>query len=248
MNPMINTPRVCWLFLFTLVLLLHFPRTVSAQKINAYLIPGMGTDYREFHRLDFSETNYIPHFIQLVDYDTCKGLDGYAHLLATQIDTTQPFVIIGVSMGGMLAVEMTQFLHPEGVILISSAKGKQEIPFRYKLGRVFPVYRLITDKMLAKMANRPKTFESIDRPEDREVYKNMLLATGADFFVWQMNAIVHWKFDMEELKTPVYHIHGAKDNVLPLRKVAADVVVENGDHKMVINYPDLMIEYINAFH
>ena len=41
------------------------------------------------------------------------------------------------------------------------------------------------------------------------------------------------------------HIHGDKDNVLPIRKVKADKVIADGTHKMVVNHSDQLSQMIN---
>jgi surfactin synthase thioesterase subunit len=66
----------------------------------------------------------------------------YAKKLSHQIDTTQPFILIGVSLGGMLATEMTDFIQPEKTIIISSAKNKYELPHRYRFQNIVPIYYL----------------------------------------------------------------------------------------------------------
>ena len=62
----------------------------------------------------------------------------YSRTLAQQIDTSRRFSIIGVSLGGMLAVEMSKYLQPEEVILIASAKTRDELPTKYRFFQKSP--------------------------------------------------------------------------------------------------------------
>lgn len=203
----------------------------------------MGTDSRVFDDFTFNEDLYHTIPVQWTDYHDCSGLREYAKKLATQIDTTKPFILLGVSMGGMLAMEMSQIVNPDKIILISSAKSQKEIPFKYKIGRVLPLYGLVNDKMLHSIANKKSTYKDIHDTTDQVLYKKMLLNCGADFLKWQMKSICQWKFESNNLP-PIFHIHGDKDNILPIRKINCNVVIENGTHKMVINYPKKLIDII----
>jgi esterase/lipase len=62
-------------------------------------------------------------------------------------------VLIGTSLGGMLASEMSEILNPDHVILLASAKNKDELPFKYTFQRYFPVYKLVGGRALIKRQN-----------------------------------------------------------------------------------------------
>ena len=66
----------------------------------------------------------------------------YARKLIPKIDTSASFILIGVSLGGMVAAELNEILHPLQTIIISSAKNRHELPKRYKFMRVLPLYKL----------------------------------------------------------------------------------------------------------
>jgi len=54
------------------------------------------------------------------------SLEEYTCTLSDQIDKTKPYILLGVSLGGMLATEMCDFREPEKTI--ASAKGMKELP------------------------------------------------------------------------------------------------------------------------
>jgi hypothetical protein len=53
---------------------------------------------------------------------------------------------------------------------------------------------------------------------------------------WSINAVVTWK----RKTTPprLIHIHGNKDNILPMRYTKPDIVINGGGHLMVYNRPE----------
>ena len=66
--------------------------------------------------------------------------------------------------------------------------------------------------------------------------KNYLRTTLRDmdieFYRWALDALLRW--DNETVPSNVIHIHGAKDNLLPLKYVSADITVQNGGHLMIV--------------
>lgn len=156
----------------------------------------------------------------------------FAYQLAKEIDTTQPFVLIGVSLGGMLCVEISEILNPEKVIIVSSAKNRSELPFRYKFQKAIPIYKLIPAKFLHFGARILQPIVEPDRKHNKETFKQMLAAKNPKYIKRTIEMIVKW--DRKENNSKIRHIHGTKDHTLPIRKVKCDVVVINGSHMMTL--------------
>jgi pimeloyl-ACP methyl ester carboxylesterase len=95
-----------------------------------YLFPGLGADERVFVNLDLS--GFEPVFIQWIQPLKNETIEAYALRLTEQIPDENPS-LIGVSFGGMIAVEVAKHIPAEKVILISSAKNGNEIPGYYPL-------------------------------------------------------------------------------------------------------------------
>ncbi len=117
-------------FIICLVLFSLFsPGNILAQdnKTVIYLIPGQGADYRLFKNLNI-DSSFVSHNIHYTI--PCKGwsMTDYAKELSGQIDTSSKYIIIGISLGGMLATEMGDFLNPEKIIIISSTKCREKLP------------------------------------------------------------------------------------------------------------------------
>jgi esterase/lipase len=91
----------------------------------------MGADKRLY-----SEIEHIESFrfvdLEWQPFPKIKTLKDYALEIAKQIDTTKPFSLMGVSMGGMVCSELADILNPEKVVIISSAKTSNELPAMFK--------------------------------------------------------------------------------------------------------------------
>lgn len=96
-----------------------------------FLISGLGADKRVFDYLDLSE--YKAFHIRWIDPHPKESIESYATRLLVQITKQKP-VLIGISFGGMMAIEIGKLIDTEKIIIISSAKSKKDIPSGY-LGR-----------------------------------------------------------------------------------------------------------------
>ncbi|HVY73524.1 MAG TPA: hypothetical protein VG890_01770, partial [Puia sp.] len=99
---------------------------------NLYLISGLGADKRIFGKLGFPE-NYRIHYIEWAPFAEGESMEQYAAKLSGQIDQREPFSLIGLSFGGMLAVEISKILEPKHTVLISSVAGPFEFSWSYRL-------------------------------------------------------------------------------------------------------------------
>ncbi len=213
-------------------LLLLLPMLHQAQQIpcyRLYMMPGFGGDARTFSRLSLPgiDTLTLPYLLP----EKGEDLPSYARRMAIHIDTSQPFSLLGVSFGGMLAVEMGKFLAPEQIILVASAKTRRELPFRYRFQRFIPIHRLLGGRFMIRLGPLGASIFEPQLRQDRDVFKSMLRRKDPRFMVRSLDCIVRWK--NEQYPGNVVHIHGSKDHVLPLRKIRNAHVLPGGSHCMV---------------
>ncbi len=212
---------------------------IDTIKINIYLLHGQGADSRMFKNIKLiPQTNPI-----LLDYGTPpKGEDmnGFARTIAEKIDTITPYVIIGVSLGGMLATEMADFLNPEKVILISSAKTRKELPGKYKTF----FHRLVPGWLMKGSALILQPIVEPDRNKDKPLFVSMLKKKTPRYFKRTVGLIASWK--RETYPKNIIHIHGDKDNTIPIKKVKYDFLVKDGSHMMTVTKGQEIGEIINT--
>ncbi len=110
-----------------------------------YIFSGLGADERVFQRLDFS--GYSTTFVKWIVPQDKETIEQYATRLLDQITTTKP-TLIGLSFGGLIAVEVAKQIETEKVILIASAKTKNEIPFYYRFAGQLKIHRLLPTRIL----------------------------------------------------------------------------------------------------
>ncbi|MCY1722140.1 alpha/beta hydrolase [Prolixibacteraceae bacterium Z1-6] len=215
---------------------------IRESKPLVYLIPGQGSDARLYKNLEIDSTfevRYIAYFLPEKEW----SMNDFARELAKQIDTTRRFSIIGVSLGGMVATEMTDFLEPEKVIVISSAKNRKEFPFRYRFQKDLPVYKIVPAPIVKMGARILQPLVEPDRNKDKDTFISMLKSKDSKFLRRTVKMIIEWQ-RIENDET-IIHIHGDNDHTLPARNVYFDYLVEGGSHMMVLTKGKLISDLVN---
>lgn len=198
---------------------------------NIYCISGLGADERVFQKLKFE--GYQPIHICWVEPEKGESIAQYARRLTTQIKSERP-ILIGLSFGGIIAMEMAKQIDTEKVILISSTKNEEEIPFYFRLFRWLPVYQLLPARMMLWFARLLASwFFSLETIDERKLFRAILFDTNARFMKWAVHQVVTWKNEL--IPQNVYHIHGEGDRIFPYRFVREDFSVEHGGHFMIMN-------------
>ncbi len=113
-----------------------------------YIFSGLGADESVFQRLDFS--GFSTTFVKWIIPQDGETIEHYATRLLDQITTTKP-TLIGLSFGGIIAVEVAKQIDTNKIILIASAKTKNEIPFYYRFARQLKLHQLLPTRLLKKI-------------------------------------------------------------------------------------------------
>lgn len=198
-----------------------------------YIFSGLGADERVFKRLDFSgyTTNYIKWITPIKD----ECIENYAKRLLEQITTNQP-ILIGLSFGGMMVIEVAKLIDTEKVILLASAKTKNEIPFYYRFAGLLNLHKLLPVRLLKSSNFITYWFFGTNSKFDKELLKQILIDTDPMFLVWAIDKVVRWENKSSTKNS--YHIHGSNDRILPFRYVKSNSVIKNGGHLMTLDKAD----------
>lgn len=209
-----------------------------------YLFPGQGSDRRIFDSISF-DSKFEVRIIEYGTPDKEMTLKSFARQLSNQIDTTQNFILIGVSFGGMICVEMSEILNPRKTIIISSAKNCRELPFRYRFQKVIPIYKLIPKGMILAGAKILQPIVEPDRNNNKLVFKSMLSSKSGLYMKRAVGLIINW--DRKENSKNVFHIHGTNDRTIPIRRIVSPtIVVEEGSHMITLTRGKEISEHLKS--
>lgn len=209
--------------------------------MNIYLISGLGADKRIFSKLVFSANHVVRH-IEWISPNFNEDLSSYAKRLAKQIDKTEPFFLVGVSFGGMIAVELNKFIKPIQTIIISSASTNAQIPWYYKIVGRLKIYTFLPIKVLKVPTTLTFWFFGAQTNEEKSLLTQILKDTDGKFLKWAISKITTW--DQKVTMQGIYHIHGTTDRILPLAFTQPDVKIKNGGHLMVYNQNEIITKIL----
>lgn len=195
-----------------------------------YLFSGLGADYRAFERLDFGES--ITSHISWIRPLKNEKIQAYAERLSIQITADDP-IFIGLSFGGIMAIEVAKIRKPAKIVLIASAKLDTEIPFYFHWAGKIGLHRLVPSSWLTSPNRLNYWLFGAKTKPDKRLLDRILRDTDIIFLKWALQAIVHWKNEL--ISTNIIHIHGSSDKILPILYVKADFVVPNGGYLMTID-------------
>lgn len=194
-----------------------------------YLLPGLGADGRLFKQLSIAAHKLV--YITYPVPTRGQSMASYAIEISKQIDTSEKFILIGVSLGGMIACELAATLNPHKVILISSARCNHEIPKFYRLQGRMRISKLIPGWFLKYAAVALQGIIENDSWKDRKFFRAMIKAKPSIYYKRTVSMIVNW--DRTESNPEIIHIHGTGDRTLPFHLVKPHHTIKDGSHMMV---------------
>ncbi|XHR97609.1 alpha/beta hydrolase [Mucilaginibacter sp. UC70_90] len=197
-----------------------------------YLIAGLGADTRVYNNINLNDEHEVIT-VDWIEPDLIDTLITYAQSLIYQYDIKPNSVLIGNSLGGIIAVEMSKLIPVEKAILISSIKTSDEAPRYFSLFRALPVYKLIPGKVFNSMGFMIKPLFGHMNQEDAWLFSDMLKKSSPVFMKWAMYAILHWKNDI--IPPNLYHITGDKDLVFNYKRIKDATIVKGGTHIMIFD-------------
>lgn len=199
--------------------------------MNAYFISGLGADKRIFSKIKLDERIRIIHIDWIVPLKR-ESLPDYAKRLSEIIDISSPFILVGVSFGGMIAVEISKILKPLMTIAISSTILSNELPFLYRLAGKLHLIRLIPPNLM-KSSNKfsQNFFFGIKSTEEKNLLTKIIQDTDPVFLKWAITSIITWKNNIRP--DNLIQIHGNHDRILYSKSATVDFTIEYGTHFMV---------------
>jgi len=203
---------------------------------HVYCISGLGADERIFCKLQVPDSTF--HFIQWKQPLMNENISEYAARLCKQVQHVDP-ILMGVSFGGMMAIEMAKILPVEKVVLISSVKSLKELPRwmklfgKYKFDKMLPSKPLHTIRPLKALRPVQNYFLGTESEEEITIANHFRDSVDPLYLRWSINQVLNWQNEWQPKH--MYHLHGEKDHIFPLKQVRPTHVVPNAGHFMIMN-------------
>lgn len=202
-----------------------------------YAFSGLGADQRVFDFLNLeAEVICVPWITPFKDED----LTSYSKRLGEGLELKGDFALLGLSFGGLVAVELNKMVKAKRCILISSIESQRELPALYKwIGRI-RIMNLIPSKLLIP----PKFLGNyLFSARNKKLLGQILNDSDAKFNKWALNQLLTWK--NERLSKNVTRIHGDKDKLLMASQFSNVHWVKSGGHFMIVDRSKVVEGLIN---
>jgi len=199
--------------------------------MNVYFISGLAADSRVFKHIQLPEGYDIVHLDWLIPQAN-EPLSDYAMRMAERIDTSRPFGLLGLSFGGMLAVEIANKYTPAKTILISSVPAYRQLPGYFHFAGRLGLQKLIPVKLVKKLSLMKRLFTA-ETAEDKQMLRELIRDSDNHFIRWAMDSILAWRGG--DVSFSYIHIHGSRDEVLPARYTKPTHLIPKAGHLMVMN-------------
>ncbi len=203
---------------------------VSKNQPTVYFFSGLGADERAFQRLDLG--NAATRYIQWLVPEKAESFAQYAARLMPQITSPEP-ILVGLSFGGIMALEVAKQLSVKKVILLGSVKNKHEIPPYYRFSARIGLNRFIPVTWLKKTNKLTYWLFGASSLADQRLLQQILHDTDPRFLTWAMHRLALWQ--NEVIPTEIIHIHGTADHVLPYRFIKNAIPIDQAGHFMTLN-------------
>ena len=202
------------------------------SRIPVYFMPGLAASSSIFERISLPSEMFEMILLEWEIPIANESLKEYAKRISLKIDKKNP-VLIGVSFGGILVQEISEFIEVRKVIIISSVKSNMEFPRRMKIAKTTKAYKLIPTKLILNVENLAK-FSFGDKVNQRlKLYEKFLSVRDKSYLDWAIEQIVLWNRTVADPK--VIHINGDTDDVFPIKYIKNCTIIKGGTHIMILN-------------
>ncbi len=198
--------------------------------MKAYFISGIAADGRLFGRIRLPE-GFDAVYMDWNNPHRDESMENYADRLAEKINTEEPFVLIGTSLGGIVATEIALKYNPLLVIIIGSVPVISQLPGYFRIAEKLKLYKLVPGSVY-KFSAIVKHHFTRENPDDKKIIIKMISETDPSFIKWGIQAVLKWK--NKKFPKSLYHIHGTRDEVFPYRFTSPTHTIHKGDHVIVI--------------
>jgi len=198
-----------------------------------YCISGLGADESVFNKLKIH--GVVLQYLKWLMPEKNETIENYSSRMSLQIEDENP-VLMGVSFGGIMAIEIAKQKKTQKIILISSVKSQKELPSWMRFCGKLNLNFLMP-------ARSPKWFDPIAdnylgtiNADEKLLAKNFREAISPVYLHWAVDKVIKWKNTTQP--SIIYHIHGTNDKTFPIKNIQPTHIIKNGGHFMVMNKAD----------
>lgn len=202
-----------------------------------YCISGLGADERIFKKLRLNNAEL--HFMQWIEPEKNESIGAYALRFKEQIHHEAP-ILMGVSFGGMMAMEIGRIISAKTVILISSIRSYHQLPLWMKgLGvagadRLLPQHNFGSNRFMKMIRPIEDYFLGVKNREEKKIADDYRDHIDPQLLKWSLRQVFNWKNDW--VPENLFHLHGSNDHIFPAKRSNPTHLIPQAGHFMVMTH------------
>jgi pimeloyl-ACP methyl ester carboxylesterase len=204
-----------------------------------YCISGLGADEKIFANLRLHGYE-LKHIAWLRPHKK-ETIEEYAARMAAPIKEKNP-VLLGVSFGGMIGIEIARRINLQKLILVSSIKSTAELPRWMKVAGKLKINKMLPSRPFNFTEKIDNKRLGVSNDEEMQMVRNYRKSVDSVYVEWAINQILNWK--NEWVPGNIVHIHGDSDKIFPVRKINSAHIIKGATHFMIYNRADEVSEFI----
>ncbi len=205
-----------------------------------YCISGLGADERAFGRLQIKGHTIVALPWLMPNHN--ETIAQYAKRMSADIKDENP-ILMGLSFGGMMCIEIAKVINAKKVILISSIKSGDELPAWLKRSGQLRLNRLFPMRSFKIMEPIQNIFLGAIGKDEKDMARSYRKNVPQLYTDWAINEVLHWRNTWQP--PTLFHIHGDNDKMFPIKYVSPTHVVKRGGHFMIMNKAEEVSAAIN---
>lgn len=201
----------------------------------------MGADERAFSKLKVD--GYRLKVIQWLQPLPKESIEAYAARMMEEVDEKNP-ILMGLSFGGMVCIEIAKQIDVKKIIIISSVKSYKELPVWMKTVAVLRLNKIVPIRSNVKITHPIQNhFLGISTPEEKAIVAVSRNKHNKQYLEWAVDKVVNWRNNWQH--PAIFHVHGDADKMFPVKRLQAAQIIKGGGHFMIMNRAEEVSLFIN---
>lgn len=153
-------------------------------------------------------------------------------------------VLLGVSFGGMIGIEIAKQIPLAKLIIVSSIKTANELPGWMKLTGKFQLHKILPTRSYKITERYDNRRLGISNEEERKLVNAYREKMDPVYYNWAVHQVLNWKNNW--YPADIVHIHGDHDKIFPVKNLDPTHIIRGGSHIMMLNKAEEVSQCINS--
>lgn len=153
-------------------------------------------------------------------------------------------VLLGVSFGGMIAIEIAKQIPLAKLIIVSSIKTANELPRWMKLTGKFQLHKILPTRSYKITERYDNRRLGISNEEELKLVNAYREKMDPVYYNWAVHQVLSGKNNW--YPGDIVHIHGDHDKIFPVKNLNPTHIIQGGSHIMMLNKAQEVSQCINS--